>query len=238
MSTCLIILRTPATILRIQLVFGTERDGELTEFFSSSSDVTANGFYIQIARSIDAQAVNIPKSVIKVCPALKDLLVPGCRIMNADPDVCAIVIEHLLSSSSCGPGSFEAPGHLQELTLSDNPLLTFAKAWHIGDRLRMPDLQNAITKVYSTYYAECLNDSFSLTTPPGPIGPRIFAYLRDNIGNHTKAERFLIEVYASLAKNHAKLKRSEHRLIPTDIALLSRDRWKQRPLEAAPRETR
>src|SRR5690242_3003091 len=189
--------------------------------------MTANGLHIQVGRSIDAQTIHIPKSVISSCPALQDLLAPGCRIVNADPAVFAIIIEHLQSISIFGLISCSAPGHLQELTLTDNPLLTFSKAWHIGDMLQMPDLQNAITKIYSNYYTKCLDNDLNLSAPPEPISSQPFTYLRDNIGNHTKAEHFLVDFHAGLAKNHPKLKRSEHKLLPTDIARLIRDRWKQ-----------
>lgn len=189
--------------------------------------MTTNGLHIQVGRSLDAQTIHIPKSVIDSCPALKDFLVPGCRIVNADPAVFTIIIEHMQSIVSFGLISFSAPGHLHELTLSNVPLLNFAKAWHIGDMLRMPDLQNNIIKVYSTHYTKCLDDDLNLSLPPGPIDPQPFAYLRDNIGFHTKAERFLIDFYAGLVKDHPKLKRDDYKFLSTDIALLIKDRWKQ-----------
>ncbi|KAF2631224.1 hypothetical protein BU25DRAFT_455543 [Macroventuria anomochaeta] len=211
-----------------RLVFGTEQ--EAVRLFANSSDTSKGGLTIQVGRSIDAQTVHVPQSVLDSCSILGGLLLPGCRIVNADPIVFAIIIEYLHMSSIMDLITFSTPGHLQELTINENPLLSLAKAWHVGDMLRMPDLQNRLFKVYRAYYMQCLEDRLRPPLDPEPLDskpldPEPFVYLRDNIGNHTKAEKFIVDFHAGLMQNQAVLKRNDFKLLPNDIAVKIRYRW-------------
>ncbi|KAH6614181.1 hypothetical protein C7974DRAFT_368373 [Boeremia exigua] len=225
MGSCVSICSAPATMLHLGSIFANKQ--ELTSLLSNDAEAATDGLNIQVGRSIDAQTTKVPQSVLDSNPSLNSLLVPGCRIVNADPAVFAIVIGHLQSASTFGLMSLSAPGHLQELALGDEPLLNFAKAWHIGDMLRMPDLQNRILKVYSTYYMCCLDNGICRSADRKPVDPRPFKYLSDSMGNHTKAERFLIDFHAGSMKNQTELRRDDFKMLPKDIAVKIRYRWQQ-----------
>lgn len=176
---------------------------------------------IQVGNSVDARTVYITQSVLRSCRPLSDLT-PGCRITNADPVVFTIIIGYLECSSFLATLRFHAPGNLQELVSGDDPLLKYAKAWHVADMLGMIGLQNKLTAIFRGHYQQCLNNGICLTLSPEP-----FTYLRDNIGNHTKAEAFLVDFHAGLMQKKLSFKGKDVRLLPNDIANSIRNRWQE-----------
>ncbi|KAF1928106.1 uncharacterized protein M421DRAFT_5752 [Didymella exigua CBS 183.55] len=203
---------------------------KLVGLLSGSSETTDDGFNIQVGRSVSAQTIYIPHCVLGLCPILSDRLLPGCRIVNADSVVFTIVIEHLRSISIFGLISFSAPGHLSKLTSGEQPLLNFAKAWHVLDMLRKPALQDKLLKIYRTYYMKCLEDRNhrQQDLEPSelkPLDSEPFVYVRNYVGYHSKAERFLIDFHAGLMQKQKQLRRSDFKSLPPEIAVLVRDRW-------------
>ncbi|KAF9694723.1 hypothetical protein EKO04_007246 [Ascochyta lentis] len=201
----------------LRLIFGTTQIPA-----PDSSDISTSDIDVQVGRSIDAQTIHIPHSVLRSCPALSTLLTPGCRISNADPVIFAIIIEHLECSSILGTFRFNVPGHLQELISGKGALLNFAKAWHVGNMLEMHGLQNKLLEIYRVHYLQCLKDHVHL-----PVDPEPFTYLRDNIGNHTMAERFLVDFHAGLMQTESRFEPKDLGLLPNDIVINMRDRWKE-----------
>lgn len=90
--------------------------------------MSLSGFTFQVGNSTDAQTVSVPQSVLDYCANLNDLLLPGCRVINADPDVFAIIIEYLQSCIMLEVTDFSRSGQLEELTIHEDPLLNFVKA--------------------------------------------------------------------------------------------------------------
>ena len=167
--------------------------------------------------------------MLSLCPTLKDRLKPGCRIVNTDPVVLAIVIEHLQTISVFGFMSIGASGSLSNLASGEQSLLNFAKAWHVLDMLRMPELQNKLLKIYRKYYLKCVKrvrNRLQLSELK-PLALEPFAYLRDNLGYHSKAEKFLIDFHAGLMRYQRRLRLSDFRLLTSDIRDLVTDRWLQ-----------
>ncbi|KAF3044000.1 hypothetical protein E8E12_005605 [Didymella heteroderae] len=194
---------------------------------ASNSDKSTDGFDVQVGRSTNAQTVHIPQYVLSLCPDLSNRLVPGCRIVNADPVVFAIIIEHLQPISVFGMLSINGSGCLSKLISSEEPMLNFVKAWHILDMLRKPMVQDQLLKIYRTYYMKCLQDRLHCRLPlePNPLISEPFIYLRNNVGNHSKAEKFLIDFHAGQLRDRKELKPSDFESSPPDIEVLIRDRW-------------
>jgi hypothetical protein len=189
-----------------------------------------DGFDIQVGRSINAQTIHIPQCLLNLCPVLNTRLVPGCRIANADPAVFATVIGHIQTISEFGLISISAPGRLSQLISGEQSLLNFAKAWHVLDMLRKPTLQEKLLKIYRAHYLKCLKDRVHGEQDPKasestPLDPDPFVYLRNNVGYHSKAEKFLINFHAGLMRNQKELRRSDFKLLPPEIGALVRDRW-------------
>jgi hypothetical protein len=138
-----------------------------------------------------------------LCPVLASRLGPGCRIYNVNPSIFQCIITHLKLISTY-MSTFEqtqwlsTPGHLRELTRTFNPPQTFVQAWHLGGMLRLPNLQNDITKVF---YNSCVG---FLNRCPGSlawIDPAPFMYLTTMCGRGTKAELFLFDFNADFMRN-------------------------------------
>jgi hypothetical protein len=182
--------------------------------------MSLNGFTFQVGNSTDAHTICVPQSVLDYCASLSGLLLPGCRIINADPDVFAIIIEYLQSCIMLGVADFSQSGQLEELTIHEDPLLNFAKAWHVGNMLRMPGLQNRLLQVYRVYYKECLQGQLRPV-----MKPAAFNYLMKNFGSGTKAEKFIIDFHAGLMQNDPKLKRNEFGMLPHNIQANIKTRW-------------
>ncbi|CAO2654624.1 Nn.00g113570.m01.CDS01 [Neocucurbitaria sp. VM-36] len=108
---------------------------------------------------------------------------------------------------------------LQQLIGSSDQMLKFVKAWHLGDMLDLIVLQNEIVDTFSTFYEKLLRDRVRM-----PLCHEPFEYLRDHIGNHTKAEIFLIDFYAGLARYGGLFRAEELRQIPKDICQTLRQR--------------
>ncbi|KZM23923.1 hypothetical protein ST47_g4954 [Ascochyta rabiei] len=117
---------------------------------------------------------------------------------------------------------FRASDHLHELISDNNALLNLAKAWHVCDLLEMPGLQNKLLGTYRGHYLRCLKNHIRL-----PLDPEPFAYLRDNIGNHTKAERFIVDFHAGLMQTESRFEPMIFSSLPNDIVINIKDRWQQ-----------
>lgn len=149
--------------------------------------------------------------------------------MNADPVVLGIIIEHLQTISIFGLVSISASGCLLSLASGEQSLLNFAKAWHVLDMLRLPKLQNKLLKIYRTYYLKRLKRMRHCRQPSEskPIDSEPFVYLRNNMGNHSTAEKFLVDFHAGLMRNQRELRRRDFEGLPHDVATLIGDRWLQ-----------
>ena len=142
--------------------------------------------------------VHVPQSVLHLCPVLASRLSPGCRIYNVNPRAFCIIIAHLdLISTFEQTQWLSAPGRLVELTGS-NDLDIFVRAWHLGGMLRLPNLQNDITKVF---YNSCVAFLNGYSGPCPRIDPAPFMYLRSLGGTDIKAALLLFDFYADLLQN-------------------------------------
>ncbi|KAF3044909.1 hypothetical protein E8E11_003662 [Didymella keratinophila] len=227
MGNCIAIFADPASMFNLRALEGTRQ--ELAALLSGSSYAGTDGFDIQVGRSINARTVRIPLDVLDLCPTLNDHLIPGCRIVNADPVVLAIVIEHLQTISVFGFMSISASGRQSNLASGKQSLLKFAKTWHVLDMLRMPELQNKLLEIYRRYYLKCLKRVRHQLQPleSTPLDSEPYVYLRNNLGNHSKAEKFLVDFHAGLMRYQRQLRLSDLSLLPPDIRDLITDRWLQ-----------
>ena len=152
------------------------------------------------ARFVD---IHIPHSVIHICPVLASRLSPRCRIYNVNPSIFQCLIKQLKLISTY-VSTFEqaqwlsTTGHLRDLTSSFDPCQAFVRAWHLGGMLRLPNLQNDITKVF---YNSCVNFLNRCSGSPTLINPAPFMYLTTKCGRGTKAELFLFDFYADFMRN-------------------------------------
>lgn len=167
--------------------------------------------------------------MLDLCSTLNDRLIPGCRIVNADHVVLATVIEHLQITSVSSLMSVSASGRLSNLVSGEQSLLNFAKARHVFDMLRMPALQNKLLKIYRRHYLTCLKRvrHGRQSSEQKPLDSEPFVYLRDNLGYHSKAEKFLIDFHAGLMRYQRQLRLSDSRSLLSDIRDLITNRWLQ-----------
>lgn len=149
--------------------------------------------------------------------------------MNADPVILVIIIEHLQTISVFVLISINASGRLSNLPSGEQSLLNFVKARHVLNMLHKPVLQNKLLKIYRKYYLKCLKLRRHQRQPSDlePIDPEPFVYLRTNVGNYSKAEKFWVDFHAGLMQHQRELRRSDFRLLPREIGDLVRDRWIQ-----------
>jgi hypothetical protein len=93
----------------------------------------------------------------------------------------------------------------------------------------MPTLQNKLLKIYRMYYLKCLKRARHRLHPSEskPLDPEPFVYLRNNLGYHSKAEKFLIDFHAGLMQYQRQLRRGDFGLLPSDIRDLITNRWLQ-----------
>ena len=187
---------------------------------NSRNSLSHGGFSIQVGNSTDAQTVVIPQTVLDHSRVLLGLLQPYCRIINADASIFSIIIEYLHSCITLGIMDFSTSGQLRELTIHEHSLLNFAKAWHVGDMLRMPGLKNRLIQVFRAFYMRCLQTQRRPT-----MRPEAFIYIRRHLGKGSKAERFIVDFLAGLMQRDPNLKRNDFRLLHRSVQVAIRDRW-------------
>lgn len=146
-------------------------------------------------------AVQFNPAVLDGCPYLKANLTDGCTITN---------VEHIVFKSLM---DFLSGRHdLSELLHSRSILLNFAQAWVLGRAIGLPEFQNALIKAFRVRYVELLRNGIYITPLVEPIN-----FLRDTVGYHSVAEKFIIDFHAGLLHSSGDPNSAVHTL-PEDIA--------------------
>ncbi|KAF1836737.1 hypothetical protein BDW02DRAFT_614377 [Decorospora gaudefroyi] len=182
---------------------------------SSSSSALSNGsgLDIRVGKPPHARPLNISRSALKACPVLRARLGQGSTIMNADPVVFEIILDYLDSSGFLEMVRPNSQNPLEYLIGGSDMMLKLAKAWHIADMLDLMHLQNKLVDTYRILYLKLLNSRIRM-----PLDREPFTYLRNHMGTHTKLEKFLIDIYAGLARYDGNFSVEELDDLPNDIA--------------------
>ncbi|KAF7442149.1 hypothetical protein Ptr902_13049 [Pyrenophora tritici-repentis] len=108
---------------------------------------------------------------------------------------------------------------LTQLITGDERLCKLAKAWHIGDMIQLPQLQNKLLDMFREVYVQHLKTH---TRVPPQAEP--FAYLAMYLGTFSKIERFLIDFYAGLSRFGGEFTDEELEHFPYGIAIALKHR--------------
>jgi hypothetical protein len=178
-------------------------------FLSDSQD----GIQIYIGKPPRTQMVYIPHETLGAFSVLHDRLSEGVTILNTDPEIFKIVMEHVEYTGLLAilqSGLYSSLGHLVN---GSNMLLNLAMAWHLAHMLELPRLQNQLIDTFSVCYRR-----FTYRYIQIPLCAKPFQYLREHMGSHTKCEKFLVDFYAGLANSGRSFRREELMHLPQDIA--------------------
>jgi hypothetical protein len=126
--------------------------------------------------------IRINSSVLDACPFLNAIITDGCTVTNVEYTVFKSLIDFL-------SGQHELP----ELLYTRSILLNFAEAWVLGRAIGLPEFQNTLIKTFRGRYLEMLSGKLYIIPSIEPIN-----FLRNTVGYHTVAEKFIIDFYAGL----------------------------------------
>lgn len=174
-----------------------------------------NSIDVKVSRGDRKAIIHIPHAAMSACAFFHTYLVHGSHIKNAEPEIFQIIVDYL---------SNEAPVTVETLSAGkpdESVLFTFAKAWQLGHELDIPDFQNALIDELRVLYATLLEDRVRVTPSLKP-----FIWLRDYVGYHTTAEKFLVDFYAGLICFDRTMPGSKlTKYVTDDIAHYIKLRW-------------
>lgn len=120
----------------------------------------------------------------------------GVTIVNTDSIIFEIALEYLNQMTFLGKLQLNTRSPFEKLIGSSDTMLKLAKAWHLGEMLDLPQMQNRLIVTFSAYYRRFLEIHMRM-----PLSREPFEHLRNNMGYHTRCEKFMIEFYAGLARH-------------------------------------
>lgn len=100
----------------------------------------------------------------------------------------------------------------KKLTVGDEMMLDLAKAWHLGEMLNLPAMQNELIEAFGARYRQMLRENARILVRPEP-----FVYLRKHVGYWTKCEMFVIDFLAGLARHTGDFLKAEKLGLSYDI---------------------
>ncbi|KAF2240948.1 hypothetical protein BU26DRAFT_511762 [Trematosphaeria pertusa] len=190
-----------------------------SETLSLSSNTIEGGVDVTVGRTGCAQLIHLPPVVRRACPFLREID-HGSAIPDVDPVLFQIVVDYLDSRTLLDKMNPASTCVLGKLADGSKMTLEFAKAWHLGHALGLPELQNKLVDVFREAYVQLQHDRIQLVPDAAP-----FTLLRDYIGYHTPAEKFLVDFYAGLYRYDKAFSMEKLRGVPKDIADYIMNRW-------------
>ncbi|KAF2121341.1 hypothetical protein BDV96DRAFT_594551 [Lophiotrema nucula] len=166
------------------------------------------GIKIKVGSNGEEEEVHVSSHALKMCPILRNNVQQGSLISNANPVVFRILIEYLNN----GRG-------LERLTARPDTMMAFAQAWHLAKAIGLPNIQDKLIGVFRNKYCQLLQDRVPIQPNQEPI-----AYLRDHVGYHTPAEKFIVDFYAGLCRWTDDIS-GQTQGLSTDTAKHITDRW-------------
>lgn len=156
----------------------------------------ADGIEVHVGKRSDRRTFRVPQSTLEANSTLYSLLFHEAIVVNVDPHIFEIALEFLEQNISPALRRRGAPSPFNKLTGGNKMMLDLVKAWHLGEMLGLPAMQNELIETFSARYRHMLRGHACMSVSPEP-----FKYLRDNMGNWTKCEAFVIDFLAGLASN-------------------------------------
>lgn len=182
-------------------------------FSNHRSSTCVDGIDVQIGRRPHARTVRISQAALSTVPTLQRQLCDGAGIVNADPDVFEIVLQYIEWNWFLAYIRLGKRNPLIQMIGGADPMLTLAKAWHIGHMLDLLEMQNELIEMFSNIYRRLLTNREQMRPDPAP-----FSYVRNHVGNFTRCEKFLIDFYAGLATYRGPFGFEELECLPEEIA--------------------
>ncbi|KAF2268740.1 hypothetical protein CC78DRAFT_607950 [Lojkania enalia] len=167
------------------------------------------GINILVGRRGDEEEIFVTSRVLRACPVLKRSLIEGYWVVNVNPAIFRILIEHLNNERG-----------IDRLLHGPHLMLSFAKAWYLAKAFGLPNFQNRLTDLFQEKYCQLLRDRVIIQPDQEPI-----SFLQSNVGFHTQAEKFIIEFYAGLCRWYGDISPKLEGLAP-DTARHIAERWR------------
>ncbi|PSN62277.1 hypothetical protein BS50DRAFT_680521 [Corynespora cassiicola Philippines] len=189
---------------------------------SISSQATLGEFSVIVGKGSEEKTITIPNAARKACSFIREVLVNGAKIPNADPVIFQTIMDSLDPGSLFDKMRASTPNPLERLLSGsgNDQLLNFVKGWHIAHGLGLIDLQNRIVDMYRELYQQYLHDRLYIVPTP-----EVFEYLHDRVGHHSPAEKFLIDFYGGLYRYCDPSAVKELLPLPDEIAQPIIERW-------------
>lgn len=178
----------------------------------NSSSAGSKEIHIYVGKSTAEQVIRIPTAALKGCTFFRENLVNGCSIPYVDPRIFKAVVNYLDSQGILGMVKSTSAA-FEPIVLGEDVMLKFAKTWQLAHELDLPELQNKLIDIFRVFYPQLRQDKIILAPSAAA-----FTWLRDTVGHHSRAEKFLVDFYAGLHVDDKRFTRLKVSHLPDDVA--------------------
>ncbi|KAF1919685.1 hypothetical protein BDU57DRAFT_512900 [Ampelomyces quisqualis] len=169
----------------------------------------AEGIHVHIGKPPLTRRLHISRAALRANSVLRDRLSDEATIINTDPIIFEIALQYVEQNTFLGISR----NPFDDLIGGSDMMLKLVKAWHLGQMLKLPQMQNKLIDTFSACYRQFLEVRMRM-----PLSQEAFNYLRVHTGYYTRCEKFLIDFHAGLACHGGAFRTEELEQLPRDIA--------------------